>query len=456
MNGNYVRITSLSFSSIEIYMLLFLIICFFYILLHERCILQKKLIYMYILSLPYTESVYRIGSIQIAELIIILLFIVDLLSKRVWIFPNALIRFMVSMSIVLSSSTIISILNNVYVDNAYGSHHSPINSILNNIKFVLIIYMAGRILVEISDKKSREKLISVMRFSGNLTAFATILQAAMYKLGIAVPGIFEMWGIPRAKGLSHEPATNAFILLTTIALSTIQVEGRRYKLYKKSLCAQMIAFLICFSSGAIPIMILFILLLLFITTNSKVIFKKTTIVNSLLVAGIFGIIGFYAFNKTNLSTAFYNLQNKVMALFTDYMNSSNVSGRGDDIGLLRTVMKENPLVGIGAFNATEFFPDFPCTNTYFILVSEVGIIGSVLLLIVFLIFCRRLWSCGTKTKATLNFPNICAYLLVSMISIFWLRVLFFHQIWIALVVFFLQSNEVIKDTISNMVNENRA
>ena len=251
MNGNYVRITSLSFSSIEIYMLLFLIICFFYILLHERCILQKKLIYMYILSLPYTESVYRIGSIQIAELIIILLFIVDLLSKRVWIFPNALIRFMVSMSIVLSSSTIISILNNVYVDNAYGSHHSPINSILNNIKFVLIIYMAGRILVEISDKKSREKLISVMRFSGNLTAFATILQAAMYKLGIAVPGIFEMWGIPRAKGLSHEPATNAFILLTTIALSTIQVEGRRYKLYKKSLCAQMIAFLICFSSGAI-------------------------------------------------------------------------------------------------------------------------------------------------------------------------------------------------------------
>ena len=62
MNRNYIRADALSFSSIELYMLFFLLISFGYILLKFKGSLSMKLICMYLLALPYTDKVYRLGG----------------------------------------------------------------------------------------------------------------------------------------------------------------------------------------------------------------------------------------------------------------------------------------------------------------------------------------------------------------------------------------------------------
>ncbi len=97
---NYIRVSTLSWNSIEIYALLFLLLVFFRILvLQKDRHIDRKLIKMYILSPVFTDSTYRaVASIQIPELIIILAVMLDIYRNKLKIVKNSLTVFMLLLS----------------------------------------------------------------------------------------------------------------------------------------------------------------------------------------------------------------------------------------------------------------------------------------------------------------------------------------------------------------------
>lgn len=453
IDRNYIRINTLSFNSIEIYMLFFLFICFAYIMLKANKKLSMKLICMYILALPYTDIVYRFFNIQISEYIIITIIITDIFRNKVQVSKCSLIKFMAIFSAILWMSTAVSYIFGRYSSNIFGIKISASYSVLNNIKYMLTIYMINRIIVEIDSKEKFFSIIDLIRFSGNITAITTIAQVIMYKMGFVVPGIFDMWGIPRAKGLSHEPGTNAFVLLTTMALSTIYVFEDHFKIYKMSLIIQLCGFVVCFSSGAIPIFIIYILLLLFLIIKKKMTTK--TIYNIFLWGGISLVAIVIVIQYFNLTDSIILLINKLMAMGADYLNGTNYSGRGSDVLIIENTINNNFFFGIGAFNSTQVYKDIANTNTYIILFGELGIIGIVLIVLntfAFLFAFSR--YCKVVNKAPL-YKNFVAYSIIIFLLIAWLRVLFFQQIWLALALFFILLKLYNKKSILNQTRITR-
>lgn len=449
MNRNYIRADALSFSSIELYMLFFLLISFGYILLKFKGSLSMKLICMYLLALPYTDKVYRLGGgVQISEILIFFIIINDVTKKKMKLSKNPLCYFMIGFSLILCMSTMFSIVQGVYNNRVYGDNLTPINSILNNFKFLMLIYVVNKIVTEVNTKEKLNLVLRMIRVSGNITAFTTIMQAVMYKLGFVVPGIFEMWGIPRAKGLSHEPATNAFVLLITIAISTFYIAERKCIVYKKSLFFQLIAFIICFSSGAIPLLFAYgFIYLLFLK-------KEARITNNMIWKGILSLlvllcIGIVFFKTEAITETIGKLTQKVSDIFSDYKNGTDFSGRGSDIQGIKTVMKYNAILGIGSFNSTIFFKDNANTNTYLVLLMELGI-GGILFLVSWLIFYIRYFTKEMrKIKNKILYANEMAFFTIVFIAIAWLRILFFHQIWVVFAIGFAAINlnkNKIKDT----------
>lgn len=435
MNGNYVRIENLSFSSIEIYMLFFLFASFAYILLRLKYPASVKLICMYLLALPYTDSVYRVMGVQISEIIIILIIFNDIMHKKIRVSKNPLCCFMVGFSIILCLFSTFSAWVGVYHNKVFGTGLTPLNSILNNFKFIMLIYVVNKIIVEINTRKRLELILSIIRFSGNIAAFTTITQAVLYKLGFFVPGIFEMWGIPRAKGLSHEPATNAFVLLTTLSLSTLYVADRKIVVHRISLVFQLIAFVICFSTGAIPLLFAYVVVFLFFMYKESVITKKA-MQRIMLISIVIALVIIGMLKTEAVSQAFGKLNQKLFSILSDYRNGTDRSGRGSDMQGIRTVMEQNPIFGIGAFNSTIFFKNNSNTNTYFILIMELGLGGILLLVPLLFLYIRYFALAMKKIKGKILYANVSAFFIISLIAIAWLRILFFHQIWMVLAVGF--------------------
>lgn len=429
--SNYIRIDKLSFHSIEVYMLIVLLCLFAFIMLKTNETVTMKIICMYILALPYTDIVYRFHNMQISELLIILLLIYDICHSKISFINNTLTNYMYKFALILTiSATISTIAHN---ENAI----SIITPYLNIIKYLLIIYMVSKLLIEVKTVKRFELLIKALRWSGNLTAITSIFQCVLYKLGYIVPGIFVMWGIPRTKGLSHEPATNAFVLLSTITVSLISVDkiNKCYKIYWFSMILQMVAFILCFSIGAIPILtILALLFIRFTFRRIKITFNKLAI---FILVSTFSF--FLLCNSTMGFDAFTKLLSKLLGLFTDYSGQTNMSGRGLDILMIKYVMVSNPLIGIGAFNSLNVFNSFPNTNCYFILFAELGILGIIPLGIITLKFIFQVRQNRNLIRVPL-YANAYSYFIISFLLIGWLRVIFFHQIWILLAILFIIQN----------------
>lgn len=137
--SNYIRVDTLSFNSIELYMLLLLFMIYIGIFKYVKDKFSIKIIYMYLLALPYTDIVYRFHSIQISELLIFVLLVYDLLHFKIVMKPeSALIKYMTFLSLLFLSSTAISFIRKIYTDNDYGMSFLPQYSILNNIKFMVV------------------------------------------------------------------------------------------------------------------------------------------------------------------------------------------------------------------------------------------------------------------------------------------------------------------------------
>lgn len=442
-NGNYERITSLSFDSIEIYMLIIIVVVLFAIILKRGESFENKLLACFFLALPYTDVVYRLGNIQLSDMIVVLIIANDL-RKKIIIKKSCLIGFMIYFDVILWFSTVVSFVNNIYSKFSI----SPSFSVFNNLKFCLTIYIVNKLLINIKTQNEMTKYIGFIRMGGNIDAFVTILQALMYKLGFYTPGIFEMWGIPRAKGLSHEPATNAFVLFFTIAVSCVAYKRGEIYIEKRSLLLQGTAFIICFSSGMIPIMVMWIMLYIVIITKAGGIKERNAIKIMLLISSVLMIFYALFIYSPFIRGIFSNMIEKVLALFCDYADGTNISGRGIDI-LSLSWLNQNGFItyGIGAFNFTKMGIGIG-TNSYIILLCELGIVGVMLLLGGLFLFVIR-YSKGIRRAMVLSIgAGLIAFNLLSLIIVAWARVLFFYQIWIALALCFVLQDE-------NLVSQNR-
>ena len=438
---NYIRVNTLSWNSIEIYALLFLLLVFFRILvLQKDRHIDRQLIKMYILSSFFTDTTYRtVASIQIPELIIILAVMLDIYRNKLKIVKNSLTVFMLSLSGIFFSSDIIAPIQSIYTDSPYNSNASFLYAFGNNIKFLLIIYMVSKIIREI---QSPNYLQELLKWGGGINSCVTILQVLMYKAGFRVPGIFDMWGIPRAKGLSHEPATNAFVLLLPMLLSLFYVYKGKYKIHGKLLLLHLTAFILCFSTGAIPIFLAAVSL--FLLKSHRMIERSRRFAVNMTIATTILLAGILLFSID--ISALISLIRKLLALFSDYVYNTNSSGRGSDAELLAVIMEHNFIVGIGAFNTLSIAGEIlgseaAVTNTYVIFLCELGILGFAAWLFVSLLFVHNY---KIRLKAMRNKPyyaNLFAYSAMIPVMLAWLRIFFFHQIWIALSFVYLKGNQ---------------
>ncbi len=436
VNGNYIRAESLSIASLEMCMLLVLLGGFAYIALKGRKSTDIKLIYMYILAMPYTDTVYRICNVQICEILVLVMIAYDMAAGKLRILINPMTIFMMFFSAVLCASSAASFLDITGVLTGFGQHARSMSPLLQNMKFWLIIYFASKLMREIKTKETVHQLMEIFRISGNIDAAATILQVFFYKMGFAVNGIFEMLNFPRAKGLSHEPGTNAFILMTAMAVSGLSVSYGMIKIHKKSLALQMTAFVFCFSSGAIPIFALFCLLFLARMTKRGCIAKK--LFYMVFFAAVCVFAGVLYLHMSGSSQIISYAAEKVNMLLSDYLNRTNFSGRGADIQMLDNLGGNLGLVfGTGAFTSTILFPGLPCTNMYIILLCEIGAAGCLLLITGFLYFYAAFRRYGKRAVEQEYYINIILYAIVFFVVIAWIRVLFFHQIWFILSVYFI-------------------
>ncbi len=105
VNGNYIRAESLSIASLEMCMLLVLLGGFAYIALKGRKSTDIKLIYMYILAMPYTDTVYRICNVQICEILVLVMIAYDMAAGKLRILINPMTIFMMFFSAVLCASS---------------------------------------------------------------------------------------------------------------------------------------------------------------------------------------------------------------------------------------------------------------------------------------------------------------------------------------------------------------
>lgn len=439
--SSYIRVSTLSWRSLEIYALMFLLLVFFRILvLQKDRHIDRKIIKMYILSSVFTDSTYRaVISMQIPELIIILAIMLDMYRNKLKIVKNSLTVFMLSLSGIVFFSDIIAAIQGIYTDSPYYVNASFVYAAGNNIKFMLIIYMVSKIIREIQDPDYLQELL---RWGGGLNSCVTILQVLLYKAGFTVPGIFDMWGIPRAKGLSHEPATNAFVLLLPMLLSLFYVHKGKYKIHGKLFLLHLTAFTLCFSTGAIPIFLMGVALFL-VKTHRMIERRRRFSVNmTAAITILFAGIVLYMIDIP----ALISLVEKVLALFSDYAYNTNSSGRGNDAELLSVIMKHNFMFGIGAFNTLSIAgkiigSDAAVTNTYIIFLCELGVLGFTAWLVVSLLFVHNY---RIRLKALRDKPyyaNIFTYSAMIPIMIAWLRIFFFHQIWIALSFVYLKENQ---------------
>lgn len=437
MDRNYIRVDSLSFSSIEIYALGFLLLCFFHILYGKRNLsINTKLIFMYLLSLPFTDMVYRIGGMQISELIAVLMLFVNYTNKDIRVSKSYVVKYMFFFLVVLTISALYAINNTP--EYLFVSQSQRVFSLMYCIKFFLHLYMVNRIILHVKEQSDFDSLIDVIRISGNITAVVTLLQVLLYKLGFVVPGIFEMWNIPRAKGLSHEPATNSFILLTILILTTFCFKGS-IKLNWKSFFVQIAAFLICFSSGALVIFLAYMAIYAFMSIiKMRVTLQKVVIIHFLLP--VLFMVGLYLALQTNFLEQISNVYDKVIALGSDYATGANVSGRGADIALVEIVKQSHPYMGLGAFNTLTFFQDLPLTNMYIVLYAELGLVGTIFLILGTIIFGAMMIRSYSKTRDYELSLNLVLFGLSSLLIIAWLRVLFFPQMWVMFGLFYAIGN----------------
>lgn len=390
---------------------------------------------MYIISVVFLDVNYRIVSMQISELIVILTIMYDIFRHKFGIIINSLTVFMLTILGLFFLSDIIAILQGVYADSHFGNKVTLSYALGNCIRFMCIMYMVSKIIRELRDEDDIFSLIDWIGLGGQIVACVTILQVVFYMVGFTVSGVFYIAGMPRPKGLAHEPGPNAFVLLLPMVLSLFYVQKGKYKIHVTSLILHVIAFIFCLSSGAIPVFLVALLVFMFKSERGMTLQRK--FFANMTMITIFMIIVLILCNMDD--TAFAYMAGKFLAVFSDYANNTNHSGVGTFTVMLDYMLEHHSMFGMGAYNAPAFFYSQSSTlNCYIILFSDLGFLGMTVFVIFSLLF---VWNYSRRLKKIKNSPfyaNIFAYSFVVPIILAWGRYFNFHQIWIGLSLVYLK------------------
>jgi hypothetical protein len=410
---NYVRSETLQIPSLEFFAIVAAAIFFLFFF-------DKKLIDIYIISLPFTDKVYRVLSLQPIDFISILVIVCNLkhlstsLGYLYWIMP-----------ILLSGSLWGLIQHNDFFGFQYSFR-------------ILIIFGAINVIAKFfQDKESRNKYVILYKKVVWFSLIIAFLQVTLWYLNFPISGIFYSFGIPRMKGLGHEPSTFCFWLSLSIPFGIEKVSSglKQTKYDVPYIVALLITMLITGSlTGLITTLAFFVFFMIYEAKHNL-----RGLVNFLFPL-LLTITLLVATNTSAVSDYFGEYSSKKIGSYISEISGSSTAveynGRGGDRKLIQ-YFYDSPLFGIGAFRSSRLQDMdvgeeeyIPAANFYFTTPAEFGVCGSLALVWIFTSWIhalRRMWQVDNAVYGLT--------LLSWLISLVGMRVFGFHQPWFIMCVY---------------------
>lgn len=332
------------------------------------------LVVAYALLLPFNDVVYRLGPVTPADVVGLLV-----LLRRP---PRSLGMIAPIVPWVLWGLAVTTWT--VATQPASGVLGSALFSYAYAMRFVIMLLVAASVP---ADRLEGERCVDALTTVTILAAGMTVLQVALWRLGLPIDGVFANGGFVRPKGLSHEPSTASVWFALSLPLLAVRAPSMTTKRRAALgiaiavglfLTASLSGFMI---AGAVGLVIAARYARRMIVAREAVAISGVLIVVSGLIVGLqFGDqVGVLA---DNLTTYVSELANGPTP-----ENIGDESGRGGDVNLLR----EYPpgwLGGVGIFGApvlAEKFEDrtgayAPASNIIVTSALETGLVGLALLL----------------------------------------------------------------------------
>jgi len=447
ISSSYLRASSLEIGSIEFFALTAALLFSIYILFKYKGSLLQKLFYIYIFFIPFTDKVYRLkGVLEPTEILAIIIIFLFMSKKfiRGESFSTKLglhTKYMGSLfllflfSLLLPTFYYFTPMKNVIEESlstpfAANLKKFPLFNWLYLIRFGLIMAVFY-VFYQMIEKEFFKKSIKIYVWAGSFASIVGIIQTLFFLLGYKVFGVFFLAGFPRVKGLAHEPATFGAFLVSSLAL-TFFLSNRKLKLRISHIIVQTIGLILTMSASAIPIYILF---LAFLTIQGLI--KKIKLKELYLYYSFIGIvvIVFLLSGLVTPETISYNMNKLVLYVKELCTIQSLGSVRGTDIHYLKEALQKNPILGIGIFNFI-FYPT-AATNTFLMLLAELGIFGFSIFLFLTIFFYWGIFQLN-KLKCYKSNPYalpLFIFILVVPFQLLALRVLAFHYIWFMIALF---------------------
>lgn len=402
---NFIRADALTFGSVEFFAILGIIV---YAIIKYRC----SLIPVYVLFLPFTDKVYRVADIQIADVLGALIVCRALLKNK---FPIN------GYAVILFGFFALGGWVGVYF---FGDYFS-----LLYIVRVSVIVLAS---ISIADELRRSPALFLVvskayRFIVIFSVGVATLQALLWLLGLPINGVFWV-GYIRVKGLAHEPSTFGVWLALALPLIIQNKEAVRKNTIDKPLLSAILLGTALTSSAA-AFLTMCVISFFMIFNNPRISSKKK-------IAGF----AFLAFGGVVLATVFRevfyeNIFLKTAAYLAELMDPTleDTSGRGGDRYLF-LLLAESPFTGIGAFRSSragdvlaELGMDvyIPGSNFYMTTVVEFGLIVGPILLVMLLG-----WIFWTIRKTSKKNSQWGCSVVGWFFAISAMRIFGFHQPWL--------------------------
>jgi hypothetical protein len=402
---SFVRAETLAFGSIEFFALVAIAV-------YAVFKYKGNLIPTYILFIPFTDKVYRIGDLQIADILALLI-----LAKAAINFRIKFNRYTVLLGGILLGGSVVAML-----------FHKDIFALAYSIRVFSIALVAMVIAEKLKDS---DQLVLIVRkaykFIVVFSVCVGLFQAVLWSLGLPIDGVFYTHYI-RVKGLGHEPSTFGIWLALSLPLILRDNKHSNYTQYDWPLFGVIMLGMVLTSSSSAIITFLIIGTLMIFVNN------KITKVQKILVAGIASVF-LVATTAIFNEIVYDNVVLKAGTYFLELADSTleDTSGRGGDRYLF-LLLSESPNTGIGLFRssrAAEIFAEYgvdlyiPGSNFYLTTYAEFGVIfGPVVLLLIFAWF---VWTFHTilKTRSMWGCSIVGWFFALAAMRIFG-----FHQPWL--------------------------
>lgn len=447
ISSSYLRATSLEVGSIEFFALTAALLFSIYILFKYKGSLLQKLFYIYIFFIPFTDRVYRLkGALEPTEILAIIIIFLFILKKFVKgesfsIKLGLHTKYMGGLFLLFLFSLLLPtfyyftptknvIDESLSVPFAANLKEFPLFNWLYLIRFGLIVAVLY-VFYQIVEKEFFKKSIKIYVWAGSFASIVGMTQFLLFLLGHKVFGVFFLAGFPRVKGLAHEPATFGAFLVSSLAL-TFFLSNRKLRLRPFHIIVQTIGLILTMSGSAIPIYILFLAFLTIQGLIEKIKLKELYLYYSFI--GIV-IIVFLLSGLITPETISYNMDKLGLYVKDLFTFQNPESERGTDILFLKESLQQNPIFGIGIFNFV-FYPT-AATNTFLMLLAELGIFGFSIFLFLTTFFYWGVFRLN-KLKCYKSNPYtlpLFVFILTIPFQFFALRVLNFHYIWFMVALF---------------------